>query len=98
MVTAAMQLLQRGVDRSVIALWLGHESIETTINMTMRYLHHVEEHYRSLPEQIAEAGKGALNPDQRVLVMLAARTAIAHGNSMAKPGDDAWKCSVISTG
>ena len=28
--TAAMQFLQRGVDRSVIALWLGHESIETT--------------------------------------------------------------------
>jgi integrase/recombinase XerD len=28
--TAAMQLLQRGVDRSIIALWLGHESIETT--------------------------------------------------------------------
>ncbi len=28
--TTAMQLLQRGVDRSVIALWLGHESIETT--------------------------------------------------------------------
>lgn len=28
--TAAMVLLQKGVDRSVIALWLGHESIETT--------------------------------------------------------------------
>lgn len=28
--TAAMELLQAGVDRSVIALWLGHESIETT--------------------------------------------------------------------
>ena len=27
---AAMELLQSGVDRSVIALWLGHESIETT--------------------------------------------------------------------
>jgi len=26
----AMDLLQHGVDRSVIALWLGHESIETT--------------------------------------------------------------------
>jgi site-specific recombinase XerD len=25
-----MQLLRRGVDRTVIALWLGHESIETT--------------------------------------------------------------------
>jgi site-specific recombinase XerD len=28
--SAAMELLQAGVDRSVIALWLGHESVETT--------------------------------------------------------------------
>ncbi len=28
--TVAMELLQNGVDRSVIALWLGHESMETT--------------------------------------------------------------------
>lgn len=28
--TAAMALLQRGVDLSVIALWLGHESTQTT--------------------------------------------------------------------
>jgi site-specific recombinase XerD len=28
--TAAMELLQAGVDCSVIALWLGHECIETT--------------------------------------------------------------------
>jgi site-specific recombinase XerD len=28
--TTAMDLLQEGVDRSVIALWLGHESVETT--------------------------------------------------------------------
>jgi site-specific recombinase XerD len=33
--TAAMDLLQHGVDRSVIALWLGHESVETT----QMYLH-----------------------------------------------------------
>jgi site-specific recombinase XerD len=33
--TAAMDLLQHGVDRSVIALWLGHESMETT----QMYLH-----------------------------------------------------------
>ena len=32
---AAMDLLQNGVDRSVIALWLGHESVETT----QMYLH-----------------------------------------------------------
>jgi site-specific recombinase XerD len=30
-----MELLQIGVDRSVIALWLGHESVETT----QMYLH-----------------------------------------------------------
>jgi site-specific recombinase XerD len=28
--TMALDLLQEGVDRSVIALWLGHESVETT--------------------------------------------------------------------
>jgi integrase/recombinase XerD len=33
--SAAMELLGRGVDRSVIALWLGHESMETT----QMYLH-----------------------------------------------------------
>ncbi|MQA89821.1 MAG: tyrosine-type recombinase/integrase, partial [Gemmatimonas sp.] len=33
--TAAMELRQAGVDLSVIALWLGHESVETT----MIYLH-----------------------------------------------------------
>jgi site-specific recombinase XerD len=27
---AAMELLRGGVDRTVIALWLGHESVETT--------------------------------------------------------------------
>jgi len=33
--TTAMQLLRNGIDRSVIALWLGHESVETT----QMYLH-----------------------------------------------------------
>ena len=28
--STAMSLLQSGVDRSVIALWLGHESMDTT--------------------------------------------------------------------
>jgi site-specific recombinase XerD len=39
--TSAMRLLEAGVDRSVIALWLGHESITTTevyihANMAMK--------------------------------------------------------------
>jgi integrase/recombinase XerD len=33
--SAAMELLQAGVDCSVIALWFGHEAIETT----QTYLH-----------------------------------------------------------
>jgi integrase len=33
--TAAMMLLKAGVDCTVIALWLGHESVETT----QTYLH-----------------------------------------------------------
>ena len=33
--TAAMNLLQNGADSATIALWLGHESIETT----SMYLH-----------------------------------------------------------
>ena len=32
--TAAMELLQAGVDQTVIALWLGHESLETTLKST----------------------------------------------------------------
>jgi site-specific recombinase XerD len=28
--TTAMELLQGGVDKTLIALWLGHESTETT--------------------------------------------------------------------
>ncbi len=28
--TAAMELLQAGVDRALIAIWLGHESVDTT--------------------------------------------------------------------
>jgi len=28
--TSAMQMLQAGIDRSMIALWLGHECVETT--------------------------------------------------------------------
>ena len=39
--TTAMELLQAGVDRTLIALWLGHESVETTqiyldANLTMK--------------------------------------------------------------
>ena len=28
--TAAMRLLKAGIDTTVVALWLGHEQVETT--------------------------------------------------------------------
>jgi integrase/recombinase XerD len=51
--SAAMELLQAGVDCSVMALWLGHESIETT----QTYLHaHLA---------LKEAGLAKLKPYER---------------------------------
>ncbi|ANB75289.1 hypothetical protein AYM40_23140 [Paraburkholderia phytofirmans OLGA172] len=50
---SALELLQAGVDSSVIALWLGHESIETT----QTYLHaHIS---------LKEAGLAKLKPYER---------------------------------
>jgi integrase len=49
--TAAMELLQAGVDRSMIALWLGHESIETTqiyLNANLALKEEILVHPRSL--------------------------------------------------
>lgn len=68
--TTAMDLLLAGVDRSVIALWLGHESVETT----QIYL----EADMTLKEQVLEktaphVGKsGRYRPDDQLLAFLAA--------------------------
>jgi len=66
--SAAMALLQRGVDRSVIALWLGHESVETT----QIYLHadlRLKERAlaRTAPSGIAP---GRFRPDDALLAFL----------------------------
>ena len=55
--TAAMSLLRRGVDLTVIALWLGHESVETT----QIYLHAD----MGLKERaLAHAGGGGVKPSR----------------------------------
>lgn len=66
--TAAMELLQAGVDRSVIALWLGHESVETTqiyldANLALKE--------QALAKTIPPDGKpGRYQPDDQLLVFL----------------------------
>jgi len=66
--TAAMQLLQRGVDRSVIALWLGHESIETT----QMYLHADLALKEKALARTSETGiaPGRYRPDDALLAFL----------------------------
>lgn len=66
--TAAMQLLQSGVDRTVIALWLGHESVETT----QMYLHaDIKLKERAMERtQTAETPPGRYQPADDLLVFL----------------------------
>jgi site-specific recombinase XerD len=66
--SSAMALLHAGVDRAMIALWLGHESVETT----QMYLHAD----LALKEEIlsktafVEGKKGRYHPDDRLLSFL----------------------------
>jgi integrase/recombinase XerD len=66
--TTAMQLLNAGIDRAVIALWLGHESVETT----QIYLHadlSIKE--RALALTTPVRGKpGRYHPPDRLLAFL----------------------------
>jgi site-specific recombinase XerD len=68
--SAAMRLLHAGIDTSVIALWLGHENIETT----QVYLHAdlaIKERAlaRTTP---AETRSGRFRPADKLLAFLEA--------------------------
>jgi integrase/recombinase XerD len=66
--SAAMDLLQQGVDRSVIALWLGHESVETT----QIYLHADMAMKEAALAKTAsnKTSHGRYRPDDRLLAFL----------------------------
>ena len=69
--SAAMELLQAGVDSSVIALWLGHESIETT----QTYLHAhlgLKEAALAKLEPYKQHKRLRFRPDDHVLAFLQA--------------------------
>jgi site-specific recombinase XerD len=66
--TAAMELLQAGVDTTVIALWLGHESVETT-NVYLAANLALKE--RALAKTTPHAGRpGRYRPDAKLLGFL----------------------------
>ena len=66
--TAAMELLRSGVGCTVIALWLGHESVETT----QIYLHADIEIKKQAMDQTrpAEVTEGVYRPDDKLRVFL----------------------------
>lgn len=66
--SAAMDLLQHGVDRAVIALWLGHESVETT----QMYLHASLEVKEQAIARLAplHVPRGRYRPDDALIAFL----------------------------
>ena len=67
--TAAMELLMAGVDRSVIALWLGHESVETTQIYLEANLALKEKVLASFPPNNKKT-KGRFHADDRLMEFL----------------------------
>lgn len=63
-----MDLLQRGVDRSVIALWLGHERLETTQIYLEATLAMKENALAKTPPP--EGRRGRYKPGDRLLAFL----------------------------
>jgi integrase len=77
--TFATHAARFGVNPWRLQAWLGH----STIHMTMRYVHHVEEHHRPVPAAILAAGDAVVDPDERVIAMLGARSGLVRGNAVA---------------
>jgi site-specific recombinase XerD len=66
--TTAMDLLQQGVEQSVLALWLGHESIETTqvyLDANLEFKQRVLDAITPL-----NAKPGRFQPDDKLLAFL----------------------------
>jgi site-specific recombinase XerD len=68
--SAAMELLQGGVDRSVIALWLGHESIETTQMYLDADLALKEKALAKITPMANGKAAGRYRPDDKLLAFL----------------------------
>ena len=64
----AMDLLDHGVDRSVIALWLGHESLETTQVYISANLKLKEKALAKVAPMSVRAGR--FRPDDRLMAFL----------------------------
>ena len=78
-----MQLLQNGVDRTVIALWLGHESVEST----QKYVHadiKIKEQAKAKTHPVA-ASPGRHRRNDQLLALLEGLLLCRHQVLLAHP-------------
>ena len=81
--SAAMQLLQNGVDRTVIALWLGHELVETT----QMYIH--------ADIQLKERAMARTRPVRRRLGATAPTTSCSPSSRRSDYADMPRRCAPV---
>jgi integrase len=62
-----------GVNPLRLQRWLGH----ATLDMTLRYVHFVDDHPWPIPDVVLMSGSEILHPDRRITAQLGARAAIA---------------------
>jgi integrase len=67
-----------GVNPWRLQSWMGHKRIDET----MIYVHVAENHRREIPEAVVAAADTELDPDRRILKMLAARGSHVAANSV----------------
>jgi integrase len=82
-----------GVNPWRLMTWMGHKRIDET----MLYVHVAEQHRRAIPDDVLLSAAQEIDPDQRILTMLAARARTAwqsRGSENQKPAE----ISMISAG
>lgn len=62
-----------GVNPWRLMTWMGHKRVDET----MLYVHLAEQHRREIPPAVLKAGAREIDPDERILAMLDARSSAA---------------------
>jgi integrase len=81
-----------GVNPWRLQTWLGHKRIDET----MLYVHVAEAHTRTWPEAVHEAATREIDPDKRILAMLAARSLGRGSHVAATTGQDVKSAANIA--
>ncbi len=81
-----------GVNPWRLQTWLGHKRIDET----MLYVHIAEAHAREWPETVHEAARSEIDPDKRIVAMLAARSRGRGSHVAAKTAVSGESAAIIA--